>query len=222
MKSSFARIGKAAAITALAAGVSLVAHPVARAGGSGAHPGQQGTPSQQGQQPSPSQQPGGAAQQGAQTPAVVAGQIITAAMTVEKIDKAKGTVTLKDAQGKKFDAKAGPNVDLNNLHTGDRVTATYSQEIAVSINKASRGAPTMTQTTVVRGGVAEQQATVTARIVSVDPKSNSVVIRAPDGSTHTLKVSDPALQPRLAQIKPGDAFDVSYTQAVALTVEPRK
>jgi hypothetical protein len=219
---SFAKIGRTAAIAALVSGVSLVAHPVARAGGSGAHPGQQGTMSHQGQQANPSQQPGGA-QQGAQTPAVVAGRIITAAATVQKIDKTKGTVTLKDAKGNTFDVKAGPNVDLEALHAGDRVTATYSEEIAVAINKASPpGAPAMTQTTVVRGGVAEQQATVTAHVVSVDPKSNTVVIRAPDGSTHSLKVNDPALQAQLAQIKPGEAFDVSYTQAVALSVQPRK
>jgi hypothetical protein len=158
----------------------------------------------------------------AQTPAVIAGQIITVAATVQKIDEEKVTVTLKDAQGNTFDVKAGPNVDLNRLKVGDGVDATYYQELAVAISKASQGTPTMTETTVVRGGVAEQQATVTARAVSVDPKSNTLVIRAPNGSTHKLQVSDPALQAQLAKIKPGEAFDVSYTQAVALAVEPRK
>jgi hypothetical protein len=39
---------------------------------------------------------------------------------------------------------------------------------------------------------------------------------------HTLKVEDPGLQARLKQMKPGENFDVTYTQAVALTIEPRR
>lgn len=209
---STAKIGRAAVVTALVAGVSVVAHPVvARAGGAGQDATQQGGPQQ-----------GTTAKPGAQTPAVVAGQIITATATVQKVDKDKGTVTLKDSQGNSFEMKAGPHVDLDRLRPGAPVTATYYEEVAVAIRKAAQGAPKMTQTTVMRGGVAEQQATMTSRIESVDSKSNTVVIRTPDGGKHTLKVEDPALQKQLASIKPGEAFDITYQQGVALSVEPRK
>jgi hypothetical protein len=79
----------------------------------------------------------------------------------------------------------------------------------------------MTATTVQRAGVTANQATVTARILSVDPARNSMVIRGPFGGESTLTVEDPALQARLQQIKPGEDFDVTYMQAVALTIEPR-
>jgi hypothetical protein len=62
---------------------------------------------------------------------------------------------------------------------------------------------------------------VTARILSVDPARNSMVIFGPLGGESTLTVEDPALRARLQQIKPGEDVDVTYTQAVALTIEPR-
>lgn len=92
----------------------------------------------------------------------------------------------------------------------------------MGITKATQGAPRMTQTTVERGGVTARQATVTARIESVDPSKNLVTIKTPSGETHELKVEDPDLQGRLKQIKAGENFDVTYTQAVAISVEPRK
>jgi lipopolysaccharide export system protein LptC len=82
----------------------------------------------------------------------------------------------------------------------------------------------MTSTTTQRGGVTAQQATLTAKIQSVDLKKNTVLIRGPQGKTHTLKVDDPDLQAKLRQIKPGDTVDITYTQAVAVAVavEPSK
>ena len=65
------------------------------------------------------------------------------------------------------------------------------------------------------------QSTVTSRIIAVDAAKNTVTIRAPKGAEHTLKVEDPALQSRLKEIKPGQNFDVTYTQAVAVSLEPR-
>jgi hypothetical protein len=158
----------------------------------------------------------------AQAPATGAGQLVTAAATVKKIDEATGMMTLEDPQGNTFDVKIGPNVDLRPIHVGDSVTATYYQEVAVAFDRASHGAPKTTRTTVVRGGVTERQATVTARVVSVDPKSGTVVVSGPEGGTHTLKVSDPGLQAQLAEVEPGEDLEVSYTQAVALSLEPRR
>jgi type 1 fimbria pilin len=131
-------------------------------------------------------------------------------------------VTLKGPQGRTFELKAGPDVNLDQLHVGDPVNASYYEEIAVAINKHVQGPPKVATTTVQRGGVTAQQATLTARIVSVDTEKNTVGVRMPDGKTHTLKVDDPNLQAQLSKIKPGDNMDITYTQAVAVTIEPRK
>jgi hypothetical protein len=71
-----------------------------------------------------------------------------------------------------------------------------------------------------RGGVTAVQATLTAKIVAVDEKNDSVTIKTANGDTHSLKVEDPQLQAMLPKIKAGDNVDITYTQAVATSVEP--
>jgi Cu/Ag efflux protein CusF len=152
--------------------------------------------------------------QNQEAPAAVKAQLITGTATIQKIDKTNGKLMLKDADGKTFELKASPDVNLDKLHVGDRVNASYYQEIAVAINKHVQGTPKVVATTVQRGGVTAQQSTLSARIVSG--------VRTADGKTHTLKVDDPDLQAQLSKIKPGDNMDITYTQAVAISVEPTK
>jgi Cu/Ag efflux protein CusF len=163
----------------------------------------------------------GSQDQGANAaPTTAEAQMTTTTATIQKIDKSSRAVTLKDPQGGSFDVKAAPDVKLEQLHAGDQVSATYYAEVAVGISKAGQEAPKMAQKTVQRGGVTARQSTVTARIVSVNPSHNEVVVRGPQGKMHTLKVQDPDLQAQLKNVKPGDNVSVTYTQAVALTIGP--
>ena len=125
-------------------------------------------------------------------------------------------------QGNVVDIKAGPNVNLDKLKVGDKVNAAYYQEVAVSLHKSGDKAPKMTQTVTERGGITAQQTTVTAKVLAVDTAANSVALRGPAGATHILQVQDPDLQAQLGKIKAGDSVDVTYTQAVAVSVEPTK
>jgi hypothetical protein len=47
-----------------------------------------------------------------------------------------------------------------------------------------------------------------------------VVVRGPAGATHTLRIDDPSLRAQLAELKPGDNLEVTYTQAVAVAARP--
>jgi hypothetical protein len=221
-----ARIGAAVAAAAIMVGVSSVSLESRADEDQGSQSeGNQNYP-EKGSQGQGSQGQGQSGQeQGSQgaTPGTTQGQTITKTATVQKVDKAGGKLTFKDADGKTFDVKPGPQVNLDRLHVGDRVTATYFEETAVAIDKSGKGMmPKTTQKTVQRGGVTAQQATVTAQIVSVDPDKNMVVIKGPQGKMHSLKVQDPDMQAQLRQIKAGDNVSVTYTQAVALSVEPAK
>jgi hypothetical protein len=159
--------------------------------------------------------------QGGETssPTAVRGTMATATATIRAIDKAGGKLTLSDAQGRAFDLKAGPDVNLDQLHVGDRVLATYYAEVAVALSKHPQGAPKLTETTQQRAGLTARQATLTARVVSVDTKKNNVVVQGPQGKKHTLTVDDPDLQAQLAQVKPGDNVDITYTEALAVGVQ---
>jgi hypothetical protein len=155
-----------------------------------------------------------------EAPVATAATLVTSMATVEKVDKAAGTVTLKGPQGNTFEAKAGPAVDLDRLKAGDRVRTSYFEEVAVAIKRHPEGPPKVAMTNVLRGGVTAQQATITARIDSVDADKKMLTFRGPEGTVHTLKVEDPALAAQLSRIHPGDNMDVTYTQAVAISVEP--
>jgi hypothetical protein len=166
------------------------------------------------------------APEGTMTQSAAAGRrsearLVTASASIESIDQQNRVVALKTDKGQTFDLKVGPNVDLGRAHVGDRVSAKYYQELVLDLRPAQRGAaPSMTHRTVERGGVAERQATVTAQVLSVDPQRHMVVVRGPR-ATRTLYVQDPDLQSQLSTIKPQDSITVTFTQAVAVSLEPR-
>jgi hypothetical protein len=147
---------------------------------------------------------------------------VTTTATIDKVDKEGGLVTLRANNGTTVDVKPGPDVHMDQLKVGDKVNATYFSETAVGISKPGQGQPKSTQTTVQRGGVTARQATMTAQILSVDQRTNTVLIRGPQGKTHAIMVQDPAVQAKLGRIKPGDNVDITYTQAVATSLEPIK
>jgi Cu/Ag efflux protein CusF len=153
-------------------------------------------------------------------PETASAEVVTATATVQKIDKDQRMVTLKGAQGNVLDVKVGPNVNLDKIKVGDRVNSAYYEEVALSLNKSGEQPSKMTQTTTERGGITAQQTTVTAKVVSVDTAKNMVVLQGPQGGIHSIHVQDPDLQAKLKKLKPGDNLDVTYTQAVAISIEP--
>jgi hypothetical protein len=158
--------------------------------------------------------------QAAAAPAEAEATVIMATATVVRIDKAGRKLTLLGPDGQWFDVKTGPNVDLDTVRVGDRVNATYYEEVAVGINRHPHGGARVATRTVQRGGVTARQATVTARILGVDTADDTVFVRTPDGRTHNVKVADPALRAELPKIRAGEDVDLTYTQAVAVEVEP--
>jgi hypothetical protein len=193
---SYKRAGRAAAVAALLLGTVAFSKQVA---------------ADESTDQSPSQE----------TPQTLSATLVHVPATVTKIDKSKNEVMLKGPEGRTVDVKAGPGVNLEQLKVGDKATASYYDEVAVSMEKPASGAPKMTTKTVERAGVTATQTTLTAHIVKVDAPKDTVVIRGPQGE-HALKVENPDLQARLKKAKPGDSVEISYTQAVALTIEPRK
>jgi hypothetical protein len=149
-------------------------------------------------------------------------RVVTLSASVQKIDKSNRMVTLKGTDGDETDVKVGADVNLDRLHKGDMVTATYFQEVAVALRKSDTSSPKVTKKTVERGGVTAEQTTVTAKVLSVEPDQNKVVVEGPQNKLHTLTVQDPDIQAQLGKIKKGDNVALTYTQAMAVSVEPNK
>ncbi len=62
-----------------------------------------------------------------------------------------------------------------------------------------------------------RQVTVIADVVAVDPKASTITLKGPRGNTSTLDVQNPD---QFKVVKKGDQVEVTYTEAIALSVEP--
>lgn len=57
-------------------------------------------------------------------------------VTVKAVDQKTRTVTLETAKGEELKVKADPSINLKNVKPGQKYTGTYSESLAVSVEKA--------------------------------------------------------------------------------------
>ena len=157
-------------------------------------------------------------------PGAVAVMAVTATATVQSVDSAKRTVTLKMPNGKVKTLKAGKEVkNFDQIKAGDKVKMTYVEELAVALSKAG-APPSAEETTEVMlapkgakpGVIAADTIEMTAKVTAVDSKKRTVTLMGPEGKTKTLKVPKTV---NLKQVKKGDDVTVRYTEALAIMVE---
>jgi hypothetical protein len=147
--------------------------------------------------------------------------------TVQAIDLPKRVVTLKGSKGNIFDLKVGEEAkNLPQVKVGDLVTVQYYESLAFQVIKAGQAGVESSGSGVARakpggkpGGVAANQVTVTASIEAIDAKNNYVTLKGPEGKTQEIKVQDPK---NLKNVKVGDQVVLTYTEALAVSVEPAK
>ena len=150
---------------------------------------------------------------------------VTAIITA--IDQATREVSLKGPPGREVTVTAGPEVkNFAQMKVGDRVNVEYVEALALELKKGSTAAVGSTAQvgagTAKSGarpaGIVGQQVTVTAEVVALDPESQTVTLRGPR-RTVDLKVADPA---QFKLVAKGDRVEVTYTEAIAIAVEPTK
>ena len=170
-----------------------------------------------------------AGQEGSQTGTqeLKASDMVTTTATVEEIDKAKRTVTLKGEGGKTFEVKAGENVkNFDQIKKGDQVKAAYYQSAAISIRKpGDPPAQTGEKETVLApeagetpGKVVIKTVQAAATVEKIDNEKREVTLKGPEGKSKTIKVKDESKD--LDRIQTGDQVVVRYTEALAIKVEP--
>jgi len=145
--------------------------------------------------------------------------------TVDAIDAANRTVTLKGPEGQTRTLKAGPEVrNFDQIKVGDLVKATFLEELAVFVKK-SDAPPSAEETTTVTlapkgakpGVVVTDTKVVTAKIESVNKKKRTVTLKGPDGKKKTLKVGKNVAN--FHEVKKGDEVYIRFTEALAILVE---
>jgi NMD protein affecting ribosome stability and mRNA decay len=154
--------------------------------------------------------------------------LVTATATVEAIDLQKRVVTLKGPKGNVFDVTVGEAArNLPQLKVGDLVKVKYYESIAFRIVKPGEGVAGVEEMETLErakkgekpGGLTARLVTITATITAIDKKEHMVTLRGPQGKSVTVKAENPK---NLAKVKVGDEVEITYSKALAISVEEAK
>lgn len=160
-------------------------------------------------------------------PSIKKENVVTLNATVEAIDLNTRVVTLKDSKGNVFDLKVGEEAkNLPQVKVGDLVVAKYYESIAVEVRKHGEpGGVTASEAVATAkpgekpAGVVANQLTITTTVQSIDRKKNYVTLKGPEGNLVKIKVQEPK---HLKNVKVGDQVVITYTEALAISVEKAK
>jgi len=145
---------------------------------------------------------------------------------VVAIDKAARIVTLKGPKGNIVDVLAGDEVkNFDQIKVGDFVFVRFLQSLSLELQKTKAGGGTIsTRELTAEAAPGEAPAAAAARVVTaiahvtaVNKKAKTISLKGPRGNVVTLDVHNPD---QFKLVKVGDQVLVTYTEAVAISVEP--
>lgn len=152
-------------------------------------------------------------------------KIQTVTATVQAVDLANRIVTLKGPKGNVFDLYVDETArNLDQVAVGDEVSVTFRAAVSVKVYGPGEAVPeekdisgtTKTELGQKPGGTAVRVKTVTATVEAIDPAFPAVMILGPDAKYYTVVIKDPK---NLEKIKVGDKLSITFSVAVALSVE---
>ena len=156
----------------------------------------------------------------------IQGEAKTLTVTVEAIEQATRELTVKRPDGS-YDVFYMPSTikRFETLKVGDKITARYYENMVLQlkapgekdVNTGSMGV------TKAEGGKAAvtsaRQRTITATIAAIDPQVPSITFTGPNGWKYSGRVQDKAA---LAKVKVGDKLDITWTEALLLSIDEPK
>jgi hypothetical protein len=151
-------------------------------------------------------------------------EAISVEATVTAINQKTRMVTLRESDGHEDTFRVDERVkNLPQVRKGDVVTATYYRAIAARIMKPGEANPSVTAggglETAPLGqkpaGVDARTVQITATVTKIDRAKQEVTLRGPQGKSVVVAVKDPA---NLEKVKKGDLVEITYTEAVAISV----
>jgi len=146
-------------------------------------------------------------------------------VVVTSIDRTHRTVTLQNSDGdvKTIDVPAEVK-SYDTLKVGDKIDIDYQESIALSMlptgTKPTASESSSTNRLAKGVGATSREMTVSATIISVDPKKNKVTFKGPRGNVRTVSVEDPDMQARLPALKVGQVVQITYTEAMVMSIRP--
>ena len=113
---------------------------------------------------------------------------------------------------------------FDTLKIGDKITAKYDENMVLQLKAPGDKAVDSGSAGVVRSesgaaGTASHQRTITATIAAIDPNLPSITFTGPQGWKYTTRVKD---KDALSKVKVGDRVDITWTEALILSLENAK
>ncbi len=166
------------------------------------------------------------AQVGAAQTKTIPGESQTITGTIEAIEASTRSVTVKGPEGNYVTFVAPEEVKrFSELKVGDRITARYYENLVLRVKRPGEKPVDTDQAAVTPAGgarpgaTAASQRTITATITAIDPQIPSITFTGPNGWKYSSKVED---RKALETVKVGDKVDITWTEAVMISVEPPK
>jgi Cu/Ag efflux protein CusF len=150
---------------------------------------------------------------------------VTAKATIDAIDHDNRLITLKDKDGSYETIYAGPEVRrFDELKVGDKITVRSTESVVYQVRKPGEPVPPSAtdDPAIVRGtgakpsGTITQQQTATVTVKAIDPKTAALTVQDESGHTSSYKIADKG---KIKGINPGDRIVITYTVALAITIE---
>ena len=145
---------------------------------------------------------------------------------VVAIDAKTRTITLKGPKGRMVDVVAGEEVqNFPQIKVGDFLKVRFLQSLALELQKTRTGATGIAaQGAAVKAEPGQRPAvaaagevTAIAKVTAVNKKAKTITLKGPRGNEVELDVQNPD---QFKVVKVGDEVKVTYTEAVAISVEP--
>lgn len=153
--------------------------------------------------------------------------VIEVSAVITALDLKNRIVTLKGSAGNEFSVVVDPAVNgLANAKVGDTVSVKYYRALAFDFKKGD-GIRSMTVSTAADAGTKKtmpgvssvNQVTTVSNIWALNAAAGTVTVRGPLGHFVEVALKDPKL---LDGVKVGDQIQLTYTEAVAVAVQPVK
>lgn len=165
------------------------------------------------------------AQASAQSKAIQ-GNSVTMTVTVEALDQATRSMTVKDEKGIYETIQAPPEMKrFNELKVGDRITVRYYENVVIRLKKPGEAPVDVLSGALTRGqgaspaGTLAEQRTITVTITAMDPKTQSATVKGPNGYVYSRRVAD---KKTFDSLKVGDQLDMTWTNAMLISAESPK
>ena len=156
----------------------------------------------------------------------VSSEMKTATGTIEAVEAATRTITIKKSDGTYTTIVAGPDITrFAEVKVGQTVNVRYYENVIVRVKRPgepdtdTKAMATTGSEQAMPGGTKAKQRTITATITAIDPAVPSVTFTGPNGWKYSSKVQDTEA---LSKVKVGDKVDFVWTEAMMVSLEPGK